>query len=315
VVAIRVRHDAGMSDTWPPRSGPARGAPQPPFPPPAPPPPQQGTPPPPPPPPGGPSRPGWPAQPGPPPTPDGSGGGSRRGLLVALAVVVVLAVGALAAVVVLRGDDEPAGPPVGLTVDDLGPALLTVDDVGSDYRAADSGGADGGGGGDLLADENVTMTDDCRAAMATVDGDGGDPQDVGARFETAAAATIEHDIGLPTADGLSLDEFRAALDECESIEFAADGAAGRAAFSTGTVSGLGDAAFEWIVDMDVQAGGVTVELEIYALAWENDGVQSSITASPGVDGTTLAVVPVDRARILDLATVADARLSGVLAGV
>lgn len=254
-------------------------------------------------PPGGGSPSPYPAGPG--------GGGGRRGLLIALGIGVVAVLG-IGAVVLSSGDDDSAttGPPAGITLDDLEPALLTEDDVGDGFRV-DTSGDDSD---DPMDPDSIETSDECRSVLERFESSDAADDEIGVDFVDDAEGTVQHSIGLAEEGTPNLAEVREALDQCESMDFEEDGATGHFRFETSDVDGIGDEAIGLTIGVDMETQGFSISFEMYGVMWERDGVYSSVAGFGGFDETTLEGLPLDEQWVRDLAATADDRVADVLAG-
>ena len=254
-------------------------------------------------PPGGGSPSPYPAAPG--------GGGGRRGLLIALGIGVVAVLG-IGAVVLLSGDDDSSttGPPAGITLDDLEPALLTEDDVGGGFRV-DTSGDDSD---DPMDPDSIETSDECRSVLERFEASDTPDDEIGVDFVDDAEGTVQHSIGLAEEGTPNLAEVREALDHCETMDFEEDGATGQFRFETSDVDGIGDDAIGLTIGVDVETQGFSISFEMYGVMWERDGVNSSVAGFGGFDETTLEGLPLDEEWVRDLAATADDRVTDILAG-
>ena len=230
-----------------------------------------------------------------------------------LAVVAVVAVGAVAVVALSGGDDDATtGPPSGVTLDDLEPALLTEDDVGRGFRLDES---DDDEDEDPMDLEDLDSSDECREAMEAMEESDQASDEIGVDFVGEADATVQQTIALLGPSSASLSDVRAAMDECGTVAFDEDGAHGEFRFETHDLDGLGDDAIEVdiVVAMEVQ-GGLSFTIESYGVMWERDGVASSVNGFGGFDEMSLEALPVDEAWVRELATTVDGRVADALAG-
>jgi hypothetical protein len=278
----------------------------------------EGRPPPPPPPPPPPSGGGYPPRPpgyGAPPragSPTGGGRpGGRRGLWIGLGVVAVVAVTGGVAAVALSGDDDGAGtatgPPLGMTLADLEPALLTEADVPSGFTI------DEGDDGDFDSD-TTDASDECLAALATIEESGEERDQISVKFSNDVDGLIQEDLSLAEPELPSLADTRAAFDQCDTVGVSIEGATAEFQFETSDVEGIGDVAMGLTVGMDMQAEGIPLSFDMHGVLWERDGVLASVSGFGGFDPSTLEGVSMPASQIEDLARTADQRLADALAG-
>ena len=257
---------------------------------------------------------GWPAPPGGPGgwQPPPSGGGGRRPLVIALGVIVVLALVGVGALVLTKdSDDSPSGPPEGVTLADLEPALLTEADVGTDYwldELADDDADEGGFGDEFDA------SDECEAAMEAAETDEEAREEISVGFTNRTDGELRQTISLG-GDGLStLAETRAAIEQCDTMSYSEAGAEGEITYRTSDVEGVGDDALGLTMDMVITTQGVTVSMQMYGVMWERDGIHATVSGYGGLDSSTMAGMPIDHAFVEDLARTSDQRLAGALPG-
>ena len=256
---------------------------------------------------------GWPAPPAGPggwqPPPSGGDGG-RSALRIALGVIVVLALVGGGALVLTKDSDDPAsGPPEGVTLADLEPALLTEGDVGTDYWLDELSDDDSDGGG--LGDE-FDASDECKAAMEAADTEDEAREEISVTFTNVTEGEVQQTISLGGDGRSTLAETRAAIEQCDTMSYSETGAEGEITFRTSDVEGVGDDAFGLTMDMDITTHGVTVSMQMYGVLWERDGVHATVSGYGGIDSSTMAGVPIDHAFVEDLARLSDQRIAGAL---
>jgi hypothetical protein len=223
-------------------------------------------------------------------------------------------VAAVAAAMVLGDDDGggggSTGPPAGVTLDDLEPALLTQADVGSSYRP-DTGGDDSD---DPLDSDSVDASEDCITALETFEEADAGTEEVGVDFVDDADGTIQHDIGLLGDGAPGLGDIRGAIEQCETMVFDEDGVSGEFRFEVADLDGLGDGAFGMTVTADMQTQGFDIDFQMYGVLWQRDGVLSSVAGFGGFDDATFEGLPTDQDQVRELAALADDRLAALLEG-
>ena len=219
-----------------------------------------------------------------PPPPPGSGQGGGPKWLVVAAIVLVVAIGVGATVVLTSGDDAPELAPPGLELDELQPALVDEDDLGGDWAEVDDA--------EPSETEEPEVSEECRRVQEER-GDAANESlpTVFAVFRQQSAANppgvLVHSFALVTEDMPSFDEVRESADVCDE-ETVDDGEV-----TTTTVRRLVDAdelgddvlAFETehtVVDNDGdQRSSLT---HGYELLVRRDGVLSIVVMSVGFVG-------------------------------
>lgn len=234
-----------------------------------------------------------------------------------MAAIGVLAA-AGAALAVLRDDsDSSSGPPDGVTLADLEPALLTADDVGGDFFIDDSSGDsdDGDGTDDLFDPDQLEMSDQCRAALEGTDPFAQQDDEISVQFASAVRGTLEQRISLAASGEATLAEVRTAVEQCDApMRASDDDMTGEVRLVTSDVDGLGDSALGLTIQFDVQVADMSMDFEVYGVSWVRDGVQATLSGFGGIDETTFELVSVDPARIEELARVSDERIARIASG-
>lgn len=250
-----------------------------------------------------------------PPTGGGRPGGRRR-LWIGLGVVAVVAVASGVAVATVSGDDDgdqaTTGPPAGVTLADLEPALLAEADVPPGFTTDEGGGDEADD--DLFDSDTTDASDECRTAMATLEEREEERDQVSVEFSNDVAGSIQENLSLAEPELPSLADARAAIDQCDTVNFSVEGATGEFQFETSDVEGIGDGAMSLTVAVDMRAEGVPLSFDIYGVLWERDGVLASVSGFGGFDPSTLEAVPMQASQVEELARTADQRLADTLAG-
>jgi hypothetical protein len=216
------------------------------------------------------------------------------------------------AVVALSDGDEEASAPGDLSLADLEPALLTEEDVGGDYTL-DPGGGEGDDDGDSLDMEGGAGSDECRELMDTEES-GDTNEEVGVEFVDDSDSMIGNTLGLLLPGEPTLDEVRAALEQCDTMTFEDEGATGEFRITVEDVEGLGDDAIGVDIVLDVEVEGLSLTIDSYGLLWAHDGVAADLFLFGGLDETTLEPTVVDEARVRDLAQTVDGRITEIVGG-
>jgi hypothetical protein len=231
--------------------------------------------------------------------------------MIGLGIAAVVAIVAVVAIGMSGDDDDTAtGPPAGVTLDDLEPALLTEDEVGNGF-SLDTGGDDSD---DPMDSESIDASDECRAAIESFEVSDAAREEIGVDFADDVGGTVQQSVSLAGEGIPTVAETRQAIDQCDSMAFEDEGATGEYRFETSDVDGLGDDAVGLTVGVDMEAQGYSLEFDMYGVLWERDGVNSSVFGFGGFDEATLEGLPVDEAWVRDLAATADGRVAAVLGG-
>jgi hypothetical protein len=265
---------------------------------------------------------------------------SRRWLVV-LGVAAVLLVAVAGAAVALGGDDDSSSPAAeGEAGDgpDTGSSTSELPDSGETGDAGDDGTADAsvtveqlepallsaaeaGPGFELSVDDGDEMTDDeleaspeCRALLDSFEGNaaaGGD--EVRVAYERPLdGAAVSHSLAL--AEGApAIGELVDALEQCSTLGWTDAASRGSIEMGVVPVDGPGEAAIGIEITITVSTATVETGVEGYGIISFREGVSSSVMVSGGVDPETLQPLPVDRARVQQMATVADEKLAEALA--
>lgn len=230
--------------------------------------------------------------------------------MIGLGIAAVVAVGIGAAVVLSGDDDTVAGPPAGVTLDDLEPVLLTEGDVGNGFTL-DTSGDDSD---DPMDSESIGASDECRAAIESFEVSDAAREEIGVDFADDVGGTVQQSVSLAGEGIPTVAEARQAIDQCDSMTFEDEGATGEFRFDTSDVDGLGDDAVGVTVGVDMQTQGYSIEFDMYGVLWERGGVNSSVFGFGGFDEASFEGLSIDEAWVRDLATTADDRIADVLAG-
>jgi hypothetical protein len=227
-----------------------------------------------------------------------------------------VAIAAGVAAVALSGDDggdAATGRPPGVMLADLEPALLTEADVPSAFTI-DEGGDGAGGDDDLFDSDTTDASDECRAALATLEVTNEERAQISVEFSNDLDGSIHENLSLAESELPSLADTRAAIDQCDTVRFSVEGTTGEFQFETSDVEGIGDAATGLTVAVDMHADGIPLSFEVHGVLWERDGVLARVSGFGGFDPSTLEAVPMPANQIEDLARRADERLADALAG-
>jgi hypothetical protein len=220
----------------------------------------------------------------------------------------VVAVGAVA----LTGDDDSSadGPPAGLTLADLEPALLTADDVGPGFQLEESGDE----GEDVLGSNDFEASEECEIAFDAFEANQADREELGVEFTNVEDGSFQHDLSIPHTDEASLAEVRSTIEECDTLRLDDEELSGELRFETSDVDAIGDDAMGMTIEVDIVAQGFPFSFTMYGILWERDGVHSTLAGFGGFDQANLAGIDIDPGRVEELARTVDQRLADVLSG-
>jgi hypothetical protein len=222
------------------------------------------------------------------------------------------------AAVALSGDDDgdgtATGPPPGVTLADLEPALLTEADVPSGFTIDEGGDGDDGDDDDLFDSDTTDASDECRAALATLEESNDERDQISVEFSNDLDGSIQENLSLAEPELPSLADTRAAIDQCDTVGFSVEGATGEFQFETSDVEGIGDVAMGLTAGVDMQAEGIPLSFDIHGVLWERDGVLARVSGFGGFDPSTLEAVSMPASQIEELARTADQRPADATAG-
>jgi hypothetical protein len=243
-------------------------------------------------------------------------------LIVAIAVLAVIAIGAIGFVVLGGGDDDGGGGDTAeqrtdLTLDDLRPALLTSAEVPEGFEETEWVDDPN----DDLTPEQIDGSAECEEALERFGMADSNRDQAGTKFEHGdTGATIENTLSAPLADDVTLDEVRRAVGECGSFSYDDGETTGDVTMVVESVDGIGDEAIMVTMALQTSAEGYDLRVEMNGIMWDRAGVHASVNYTGGFDPdalatqTSLETQPIDQDALRSAAEAVDAKLAPITDG-
>jgi hypothetical protein len=235
----------------------------------------------------------------------------------------VAAAAGLVAVVLMGLADDDSGPPAGVELDDLEPALLTGADLGDGFEEDDPTVPADPADAPVPDYDELDISDSCREFLESSQARRAEREVLLARFARRAdAVNVTHELALVHPDEPSLAEVAASFRRCDRLVYGDADSPTEERYEAVDVGGLGDEAIGVTITV---IGGEELSYQLYELIVMRQGVLSTIAVTGPVeqeypetaqeDGpprSRLERGPADRDLARDLAATADERIGRLL---